>query len=99
MLTKRSLSSLIVAATLIASFAMPAAANFRCGFDRYGYHPPSWSGCDRLYGGWGGYPPPSVAYAPPPPGAITPPLYGIDYGPPGRCHFDNGWYGVIVVCK
>jgi hypothetical protein len=45
----------ILAALTVVSFSVAAEANFRCGYDRYGYHPPDFSGCYHRRG-WGFYP-------------------------------------------
>jgi hypothetical protein len=158
--TKYILASLVFA---LAGFAWagPSEANWdaRCGFDRYGYHPPSWRGCGRVSevwdvpppvravrahrvarhhvhrspptpvvaapaaapavvanvprreafsSYWDGPPPPRPvsiyhvphgrAYRDLPPALYAGPVYGTAYRG-GPCHYDNGWYEVIIVCN
>ena len=105
----RYIFAVLALALGVASLTGPAEANRRCGYDRYGYHAPSWRGCDRLRYDWDGYPPPPPvqiyrpypvyrAYPKLPPAVYAAPVYGYGYRG-GRCHYDNGWYGVIVVCE
>ena len=47
-------AALIAAVLLVTSVSVPAEANRRCGYDRYGYNAPDFSGCYRYYReGWG----------------------------------------------
>jgi hypothetical protein len=81
----------IIAAALTATTLAPSAeANRRCGYDRYGYHPPDFSGC---YGqhpyGWGFYP----AYGPYPEGGyyVLPSYEGYYPADGYYCYYDNGY--------
>lgn len=91
------LSNLIGAAALAAALAapLPAEANWRCGYDRYGYHPPNFRGCDRYwrdayreYRRYGG------DYVID--GYSDLPLYGARVG--HRCYYDHAWTNVVRVC-
>ena len=40
-------AALIAAVLSVTSVSVPAEANRRCGYDRYGYNAPDFSGCYR----------------------------------------------------
>ncbi len=42
-------AALIAAVLSVTSVSVPAEANRRCGYDRYGYNAPDFSGCYRYY--------------------------------------------------
>jgi hypothetical protein len=97
MVRAKHVVAIILAALTVASFSAAAEANFRCGYDRYGYHPSDFSGCYRYYRqGWGFYPaygfrPADSYYAPPryaPVYLVPPPVY---YVPTYGCYYDNGY--------
>jgi hypothetical protein len=88
-------AAVIAAVLSVTSVSVPAEANRRCGYDRYGYNAPDFSGCYRYYReGWrfepayGPYP--VVRYDAPPP-------YAVYAGPP--CYYDNGYdMRVRLIC-
>lgn len=84
----------------VAAMLSPAQANWRCGYDRYGYHPPSFRGCDRYwreqrdeYRGFRRY---DYASDYPANGYYELPLYGGRVG--HRCYYDHAWTNVVRVC-
>lgn len=98
----KSAVAILAAAVTVGGFSLPASANRPCGFDRYGYHPPDF-GCFRHLDGWGYYPIYGRYPAGPPPfrpayGYYARPPYGMFPAPGTQCHYDNGWYGVRLVC-
>lgn len=95
-------AAITAAAFVAATFSVPAEANRRCGYDRYGYHPPSHRGCGHVRQGWGFYPAygfywEGSYYAIPRyrPYYLVPYGYPIPYG----CYYDNGYdLRVHLVC-
>jgi hypothetical protein len=86
----------IAAASTIAIHSASAEAHRRCGYDRYGYHAPDFSGCYRYsHEGWGFVP----AYNPYPEGSYYAPRYEGYYAVAPGCYYDNGYdLRVHLVC-
>ena len=85
----------VAAVLLMTAVSVPAEANRRCGYDRYGYNAPDFSGCYPLREAWGFYPGYGVY---PEPRYYGPPRYDAYYGPP-VCHYDNGYdMRVRLIC-
>jgi len=89
-------AALIAAVLLVTSVSVPAEANRRCGYDRYGYNAPDFSGCYRYYReGWG-FGPASVPY--PEVRYVVPAPVEAYYGP--YCYYDNGYdLQVHLICR
>ena len=98
MSVKRHILCALATVSAVALLSLTVEAHPRCGFDRYGYHPPDFRGCydreaDRPL------PPrvqhaPVAAYLPPPPagGYYADGYYYAAGIPPGPgCYYDNGY--------
>jgi hypothetical protein len=93
----------IAAALSLTTLSVSAQANFfRCGYDRYGYHPPDFIGCYWLQReGWGNYP--AYGYYPPFGSYASPRYEGNAIGPISPvvhgCYYNNGYdLKVHLIC-
>lgn len=84
--------AVLTTALAVLVLSAPAEANPRCGFDRYGYHPPDFRGCYDRYAyppaPYPVYPAPVAVYLPPPP---SDGYYAAGIPPGPGCYYDNGY--------
>ncbi len=97
MSVKRHILCALATVSAVALLSLTVEAHPRCGFDRYGYHPPDFRGCPDFIDERPlppRAPPPRRAVKRPPPadGYYADGYYYAAGIPPGPgCYYDNGY--------